>query len=746
MSSASDLRSKLNLEQQRKRAKELRRAHRDGSREAAERILRHLPRVRGQSVAQVLASPLTLAEAQLVVAREAGFASWPQMKREIESVALAEADIGEALIDAAFAGDETGVESLSARDPQAAKRSLSVAAALADSESALALLDADPSLASSTVGRRGWTPLLYLCCSSHRAGTAAASAARVVIARRLIACGADVNVTAIDPALTVSNVDVTWEHHWHPLEGAAGRARSVDLVQLLLDAGSTTESRSFLNAAVGSGDAQVLELALGLPWKGWQIMWALKLSVELDAEQMAQRLMARAPTPLTVERPLLEAIRLHRGLSLVQVLLGGAGNAELWRPVLQACYRAAVRFGHEGAAELLRQRGANPARLRPADLAIAACIRGDERELRRLLEARTYARSALQYEDHRMLSWALRTGRDRAVPLLLQAGLDPNYLDEQGDTPVHLAVRAGSVAMLEQVLRAGGRVEVRNLDGETPLDVALRVSEPEARDRIVRHLLEAGASAVAAPDREDMGELFEQAADAVVSGHIDRLRALLDEEPALIHARSPRAHRSTLLHYCAANGVEQFRQVTPPNAPAVAQLLLERGAEVDAVGRTYSTIDTPLYLMMTSAGPIMAGLDGELTRVFASAGARIDWGDEDGPMIWAIDAGLPRSAAALAEAGLRLDNLLFAGAVNRVDVLEELLARGADVNTRYWAGYTALHAAAVMGHEEAVELLLSRGANPALREEKYGDTPADKARWRGHTAVVELLERPATIK
>ena len=41
-------------------------------------------------------------------------------------------------------------------------------------------------------------------------------------------------------------------------------------------------------------------------------------------------------------------------------------------------------------------------------------------------------------------------------------------------------------------------------------------------------------------DREEMSVLFESAADAVVFGDLDALRALLDDEPALVHARSPR--------------------------------------------------------------------------------------------------------------------------------------------------------------------------------------------------------------
>src|SRR5436309_8648108 len=62
-----------NLQQQRKRAKDLRRAHHEGQIEAAVRIARYLPRARSQSPEQVLRSEFRLSEAQFVVAREAGF-------------------------------------------------------------------------------------------------------------------------------------------------------------------------------------------------------------------------------------------------------------------------------------------------------------------------------------------------------------------------------------------------------------------------------------------------------------------------------------------------------------------------------------------------------------------------------------------------------------------------------------------------------------------------------------------------
>ena len=79
------------------------------------------------------------------------------------------------------------------------------------------------------------------------------------------------------------------------------------------------------------------------------------------------------------------------------------------------------------------------------------------------------------------------------------------------------------------------------------------------------------------------GAEFEVAADAVVDGDLPKLESLLSRNPALVHAHSSRIHRATLLYYLAANGVEDFRQRSPANAPEIARLLLDAGAEVDAI-------------------------------------------------------------------------------------------------------------------------------------------------------------------
>src|ERR1700674_5284704 len=105
---------------------------------------------------------------------------------------------------------------------------------------------------------------------------------------------------------------------------------------------------------------------------------------------------------------------------------------------------------------------------------------------------------------------------------------------------------------------------------------------------------------------------FESAADAVITGDVATLKRLLRGNPRLIRERSTRAHHATLLHYVAANGVEDYRQKTPRNVVEVAKLLLQAGAEVDATAEAYSGGDTTLGLAASSVHPLRAGVQSAL--------------------------------------------------------------------------------------------------------------------------------------
>jgi ankyrin repeat protein len=74
----------LDLEQQRRRARELLQAARQGDAAALARLRQHHPLLAGSSDAELLGTRLALHHAQLVIAREEGFASWPRLRAEAE--------------------------------------------------------------------------------------------------------------------------------------------------------------------------------------------------------------------------------------------------------------------------------------------------------------------------------------------------------------------------------------------------------------------------------------------------------------------------------------------------------------------------------------------------------------------------------------------------------------------------------------------------------------------------------------
>ena len=75
-----------NLEQQRKRARELLNAARAQAPDALLRFAAALPRLAGQAPETIAAAKLSLHEAQLVIAREYDFPSWPNLTECLRTV------------------------------------------------------------------------------------------------------------------------------------------------------------------------------------------------------------------------------------------------------------------------------------------------------------------------------------------------------------------------------------------------------------------------------------------------------------------------------------------------------------------------------------------------------------------------------------------------------------------------------------------------------------------------------------
>ena len=238
---------------------------------------------------------------------------------------------------------------------------------------------------------------------------------------------------------------------------------------------------------------------------------------------------------------------------------------------------------------------------------------------------------------------------------------------------------------------------------------------------------------------------FETAVDAVVDGDIDLLRQMLHDYPALVRAHSPRRHRATLLHYVGANGVEGYRQKTPDNALAVAKLLLDAGAEADALAGMYDNLCTTMSMLVTSTHPAAKGLQAPLAELLLDYGAKLEGpGSEwESALMSALTFGYLDTARAMHRRGATL-HLNSAAGLGLADEVRRLLP-GSSAEVRH----SALALAAQHGHTEAVRVLLDAGEEPS-RYNPDGhhshSTPLHQAIWAGHMDTVRLLvERGARL-
>ena len=273
--------------------------------------------------------------------------------------------------------------------------------------------------------------------------------------------------------------------------------------------------------------------------------------------------------------------------------------------------------------------------------------------------------------------------------------------------------------------------------------------------------------------------MFYDAVSAITNGDLAALAKLLEQDPSLISSRSTEEHKATLLHYVAANGVEDHLQKSPHNAGEITKLLVSAGAEVDATCNAYGggDIQTPLNLTVSSYPPAVAGVQRDIVHELLSGGAAIEGLDSGGsPLKTAVAFGYRDAASALVERGALIDCVQVAAAAASLEGLSRffdgegalkpgagchggpaiasvedsaaaldqafwyaclhrklesadfLLGKGANIAVRIQQGFTALHGAAVRGEGEMITFLLNRGA-PLETTNDYGGTVLDTLCW-----------------
>ena len=217
---ARTLPARPNLEQLKLQAKELLHAHQDGSIGAAARIATHHPQFAGKSVPSVRDAEVALADAQLVLAREYGFESWPALRARVQLGAHIEAIAPHPRFEEALAALDAG-----------------------DVEHLRDLMRADPSLVRARTNLNppygyfsGATLLHFAAGNPFRDRPLPANI--VEVARTILAAGADVRARTLGPnggdtmGLLLTS------------KGASDAGATAALVDLLLAHGAAVDTTS----------------------------------------------------------------------------------------------------------------------------------------------------------------------------------------------------------------------------------------------------------------------------------------------------------------------------------------------------------------------------------------------------------------------------------------------------------------------------------------------------------------------
>ena len=252
---------------------------------------------------------------------------------------------------------------------------------------------------------------------------------------------------------------------------------------------------------------------------------------------------------------------------------------------------------------------------------------------------------------------------------------------------------------------------------------------------------------------------FDDAVAAIDAGDVERLRVLLQSAPDLVHARTnldpPYGYftGATLLHHIAWNPGRPAS--VPKNVTDIARLLLERGADANAltVGRNAGTI---MGLIATSKQASDANASGPLIELLLQHGAKLDldssrrlspdWG-ESNVLHVALSNYATRAAEKLIELGAQPD-VCVAAALGRMDLLQSFFApdgmlnavprrHGKLLSERDAIGLALLFAY-VNHHSEAVDFLLEKDGNWNMIGVNNG-TALHRASWSGDLAMVQRL-------
>jgi ankyrin repeat protein len=476
----------------------------DQLRHQAKDLLRAANSGDGQALAQLqLASDqVTLASAQLAIARAYGFASWPKLKAEVEARTLDLAEKVDAFCKASVSDGSGRAPRMLAATPAIAGHSFATAVILGDAARVSEELRRDPGLATRRDPRSGWTALHAVCASRWHQFEPTRAGGLLAVARLLIEAGAD-------PVAKTG-----WRRNsWSPLGCAVASANSGPsnqaAVELLLEHGATPDDRDLYLAGFAHDRHQLLPLLLErVPNLREIAVMALAAPISSDDVEGVRVLLEAGVDPARYidddgqATPVVVAA-IHSGCSaqLLELLLDSGADPNAAGSHGRSPYRLATATGRPDLVELLRRYGADD-QATDGDRFLSACLRADRTSAERQLSDAPGLLATLSDDERAAIVRAAERGNTEAVALMLDLGFPLETRGNEGATPLHAAAHSGSADVVRLLLERGADIEARDTTWNSPpLDwAAVGSGEQPGNDpaadwvETVRILLAAGAS------------------------------------------------------------------------------------------------------------------------------------------------------------------------------------------------------------------------------------------------------------
>jgi ankyrin repeat protein len=410
-----------------------------------------------------LSDRLTLAAAQVAVARDYGFASWAKLKEEVQTRAADLARLAEEVCRASIR-DWTGrAPRMLAARPELAGYNLATAVVLGDLQRVRSAIAADPALVTRPDPQTGWTALHAVCGSRWHALDPARGDGLLAVAELLLDAGADPNGRPDDAGRP---------SQWTPLLCAVAGAPNPAITRLLLERGAVPTDNDLYLAGFAddhrclrmlldhAADVRAIaRMALAAPVSNGDAE-GVRLLLEAGADPGQYHDDDDLPYPV-----IYAVVQSNGAAEIVGLLLAYGADPAQPGPDGRSPLALATSMGRADLAALLRGHGA-PGDATDLDALLAACLRADRADVERRLASQPGLLSQLASEQQAdAMIRAAETGNTEAVRVMLDLGF---LIDARGGDPkstaLHAAAFSGSADVVRLLIERGADVEAR--DGE----------------------------------------------------------------------------------------------------------------------------------------------------------------------------------------------------------------------------------------------------------------------------------------